>query len=591
MTIDAYITLIIIVLMLLGLAFDILAQDVIVFSALGLLILTGVLTPSEALIGFSNKGMLTVAILFVVAYAAQSSGILEFFAIKIMGRSRGGKKSILRLMVPVIGMSAFLNNTPIVAMFTPTVRDWALKNRLSPSKYLIPLSYASIFGGICTLIGTSTNLVVNGFLLEANLRPLGMFELGKIGIPCAMAGLFYMVFFGYRLLPENKDLAVNISESGREYLVEMSIQANSPLIGKTVESAGLRNLTDLFLVQIHQAGRVLSPVKPSDRLNEGDHLCFAGTAGSMSKLSAFQGLVPRHEESFCSTIQQSGKGKLVEAVVSRSSPMLDKTIKEGNFRARYDAAVLSIYRNGEKLEGSLGKIVLRPGDTLLLLTGDDFVKRWNHSREFYLVSKATEFPAVNPRKTLVTLLTLTGMIALSTFGILPIFQAAVLAAIVLLFTRCLTPVEARRSLEINVLVVIACAFGISKALDKSGAAQFIASRIIDAVRDFGPVGLLAAVYLCTSLMTEVITNNAAAALVFPIALSASGQMGVDPMPFAIAIALGASASFATPIGYQTNLMVCGPGGYRFLDFLKIGTPLNILFMAASLFIIPLIWTF
>lgn len=236
-------------------------------------------------------------------------------------------------------------------------------------------------------------------------------------------------------------------------------------------------------------------------------------------------------------------------------------------------------------------MVLKPGDTLLLLAGDDFYKRWNQSRDFFMISKLSKLPRVNTRKMVISLCTLFGMIALAVFGILEIFQAAVLAAMVLLLTKSLTPVEARRSIELNVLIIIASAFGLSRALDKTGAAGFMAEHLIASVQGMGPIGLLAAIYLCTSLMTEVITNNAAAALIFPIAMSSATQAGLSPMPFAIAIAVGASASFATPIGYQTNLMVYGAGGYRFSDFLKIGIPMNLIYMAVSMVVIPLVWKF
>lgn len=592
MTGAALYTLIVVGMMLIALAFEILAPDVLVFSALGLLLLGGVLTPGEAFSGFSNSGMLTVGLLFIVAYAAQSSGFLALFADRVMGRSGGGRRSLIRMMAPVFGMSAFLNNTPIVAMFTPTIRDWALKHRLSPSKFLIPLSYASIFGGICTLIGTSTNLVVNGMLQQATHRSFGMFELAWVGLPCAVAGALFMLLPGFRMLPERRDLAEDLRVGGgREYFLEMKVRADSALAGKTVEQAGLRNLGQAYLAQIRRQGDSLAPVRPTDVLCAGDQLYFTGHVDSILRLHDISGLAPGHDGDFCLALRNSGKGRVMEAVVSRSSPMLGKTIKEGNFRARYDAAVLAVHRHGERLTTNLGQIELRPGDTLLLLAGDDFVKRWNHSREFYMVTKVVDMPKVNRRKALIAVTVLTGMVALSATGVLDILKAAILAAMVLLGTRCVTVVEARRSIELNVLIVIAAALGISRALEKTGAAGFLAGYVIEAVRGWGPVGLLAAVYLVTSLLTEMITNNAAAALVFPIAMAVAGHQGLDPMPFAVAIAVAASASFATPIGYQTNLMVYGPGGYRFSDFLKLGVPLNLLFMLVALAIIPIVWSF
>lgn len=591
MTFPAGLTLFVVGLMLLGLVFEVLAPDVIVFSALGTLLLTGVLTPKDALSGFSNSGMLTVGILFIVAYAAQSSGILEFFADRVMGKSSGGRRPLLRLMAPVVGLSAFLNNTPIVAMFTPTIRDWALRNRLAPSRFLIPLSYASIFGGICTLIGTSTNLVVNGLLQQSLGRSLGMFELAWVGIPCALAGMLFIFLFGYRLLPDHVDPEQDFQRGGREYGLEMRISQGSPLAGKSVLSAELRRLERIFLAEIVRGGTTIAPVRPDEVLAAGDILFFTGHVGDIVRLQGIPGLDVCQEQDFLASMQCNGQGRLVEAVVSRSSPMLGKTLREGNFRARYDAAVLAVHRHGEKLKTGLGLLELKPGDTLLLLAGPDFLKRWNQSRDFYLISKVGNLPVLNRKKTVVSLLCLLGMVTLSAFGIMDILEAAILSVMALLLTRTITVVEARRSIELNVLIVIAASLGISMALQKTGAAAFLASWVINHVLFLGPIGLLAAIYLVTSVMTEVITNNAAAALVFPIAISTAAQANLDPIPFVIAVAVAGSASFATPIGYQTNMMIYGPGGYSFRDFLRVGVPMNILFMVVSLLVIPMVWKF
>jgi di/tricarboxylate transporter len=495
------------------------------------------------------------------------------------------------MMVPIQAASAFLNNTPLVAMFIPTIRDWALRHRISPSKFMMPLSYAAIFGGVCTLIGTSTNLVVNGLYQQSCNRSLEMFELAWVGIPCAIVSTLYMVTVGFRLLPDRRDLSLDFESSGREYLLEMKLLPDSPLVGKSIEDAGLRSLEQLFLVEIERNGQLLTPVKPSDTLEAWDRLYFTGQAEAIVRVQGMPGIVPSHERDFCENLRRNGKGRVIEAVVSRSSPMLGKTLKEGNFRARYDASVLAVHRHGERLPGPLGNLELKPGDTLLLLAGDDFYKRWNQARDFYMISKLIDMPVINRRKTAITILSLLGMIGLSATGVMDILNAAILAAVVLLMTRCITVVEARRSIELNVLIVIAAALGISTALEKTGAARYLAMQIIDAVRGFGPIGLLAAICLATTLLTEFITNNAAAALVFPIAMSAAQSAGLDPKPFVIAIAISASASFATPIGYQTNLMVQGPGGYTFRDFLRVGLPLNLLFMGTSIVVIPLVWGF
>ena len=584
-------TVIIVLGMLIALAFEVLAPDVILFISLGILFLTGILTPQEAFEGFSNQGMLTVGILFIVAYAAQSSGILEVFAGRVMGKGHGLRRSLMRMTIPVSTLSAFLNNTPIVAMFTPAVRDWAKARGLSPSKFLIPLSYASIFGGICTLIGTSTNLVVNGLLQQELERSFTLFELAWVGLPIVIVGTLYLVFFGHRLLPDHRDPVENLMESGREYLVTMEVRKGCPLIDQNVAEAGLRNLQGLFLAEIVRNGESIGPVKPTDKIHLGDSLVFTGLVNSILQLQKIDQLIPLDEPRLYHDLKNSGQGRIIEAVVSRASPMLGRTIKQGNFRARYNAVVLAVHRNGVRISAKIGDIVLKPGDTVLLLASDDFLKTWNRSREFYMISKVSELPVVDRTKSIIAIASLSIMILLAGLGILSIFKAAILAASILLLTRTVTPSEARRAIEMNVLIVIACAFGISKALDKTGAATYIAQAIIGAVQITGPLGVLGAIYLVTSLLTEVITNNAAAALAFPIAISAATHVNADPMPFVVAVAVGASAAFSTPFGYQTNMIVYGPGGYRFRDFVKVGLPLNIIIMIVALLIIPMVWRF
>jgi di/tricarboxylate transporter len=410
-------------------------------------------------------------------------------------------------------------------------------------------------------------------------------------VPVAVVGIFYLIFIGYRLLPDHRDPVEDLLESGREYLVELEVRSGCPLIGETVAGAGLRSLQGLFLVEIRRREESIAPVKPTDKIKKRDRLVFTGLVNSIVQLQKIPQLAPVDEKKHYRDLRKTGKGRIVEAVVSRSSPMLGRTIREGNFRSRYNAAVLAVHRNGERIESKIGDIILKPGDTVLLLTGDNFIKTWIRSREFYMISKISDVPLINRRRTIITLIALAGMVLLAALGVMPILNAAILAAAVLIVSRCVTPIEARRSIEWNVLIVIACAFGISKALDKTGAASYLAGTMVDSVKALGPLGALGAVYITTSLLTEVITNNAAAALAFPIAIAAAAQVGADPMPFVIAVAVGASAAFSTPFGYQTNMIVYGPGGYRFRDFVKVGLPLNIIIMIVALLVIPRVWGF
>ncbi|MBU2601973.1 MAG: SLC13 family permease [Actinobacteria bacterium] len=592
MSFEAGLTVAVVVLLVVALVREFLEPDALVFMGLAALMVGGVLTPREALAGFANEGMLTVAALFVVAQAARSSGSLEVLADHIMGRSQGGRRSVLRMMGPVAGVSAFLNNTPIVAMFAPAIRDWALSRDKAPSKFLIPLSYAAIFGGVCTLIGTSTNLLVNGLLNENANVSLGMFTLAWVGVPAALAGMAYMALIGYRILPDRRDPTDEFLASGREYLYEVTVEQGSRFIGMTAPETGLRELRGVYLARVarpSRSGGTYSPVGPGGVLRAGDVLVFAGSAESAAQLREIEGLEICHDAEFCALINARGTAHMIEAVVSRSSPMLGRTVRQGDFRTRYDAAVLAVHRAGRQKDTGLGDLKLRAGDTLLLLTGDEFLARRNQTRDFYMVSKVSEAHTLDRRKATVSLVVLAGMVSLAATGLMDILSAAILATVVLLLTRTVSAVEARRSLELNVLVVIAAALGISKALDKTGVADAVAGQLIGTLEGFGFTALIAAVYATTSLFTEIVTNNAAAAIVFPIALATAAQTGADPIPFAVTVAVAASASFATPIGYQTNLMVYGPGGYRFTDFMKVGIPLNLIFFATTVLVVPAVW--
>lgn len=564
---------------------EIYAPEIIVFAALLILALGGILDVKEALSGFSNSGMLTVGFLFIVAEALNQTGALNRLGSFFLGRNRQSiTAKLLRFLFPVSFLSAFFNNTPIVAMMIPAVNSWAPKNDYAASKFLIPLSYATILGGICTLIGTSTNLVVHGLLIENGLRGIGFFELTKIGAPIAVVGVLAIALFGHRLLPDRKDPIVELGANTREFVVELKVEANYQHIGKTIAAAGLRHLKGLFLFQIERGSQLLAPVGPDEKILLGDRLFFTGLPATIIELQKTPGLSIIKDASFDLKNYDSSQLKTFEVVISSSSPLRGMNVRESNFRSRYNAVIIAIHRNGERIQKKIGDVVLHEGDTLLILTRPEFFKQWYNSRDFHLVSESANIPSKPQKFVYISAAIFVMMIGVMTIEIIPIVYATAIAAIALIFSRCISPQEAQRSVQWNVLLVIASAFGISRALSNSGVAQVLAKALVELVGSFGILGVLAGVYFMTSLYTELITNNAAAAFVFPIAIATASEAGFDPRPFAIAVAIGASASFATPIGYQTNLMVYGPGGYKFTDFLKIGVPMNLLmgFMAIGL---------
>ncbi len=566
-----------------------LPAEIIFLGGTAVLFVSGILTEQDALAGFSNPGMITVAVLYIVVTGLSQTGGLNWISQRVLGLPKGQNAALFRLMTPVMGMSAFLNNTPVVAMFIPVVSDWSRKLRISPSKLMIPLSYAAIFGGVCTLIGTSTNLVVNGLLISATDLPgLKLFDIAVVGLPCAIAGMIYLFVTNRWLLPNRKPV-ISESDDVRKYTVEMMVSVDSPLTGKSIEKAGLRHLPGLYLVEIVRNQVIIPAVSPKEILQGGDLLVFIGMIDSIVDLNRLRGLQPATDEVFKLNTPRSERC-LIEAVVSNTCPMVGKTIREGKFRTQYNAVVLAVARNGERLPGKIGSIRLKPGDTLLLEANSNFLSQQRISNDFYLVNGIPNSEPLRHEKAPLAIAILGIMVFLASMGWMSMLKAAVLGSVVMLLTGCCSSIRALRNIEWSVLLVIGAALSIGKALESTGAAGAIASSLIQFSGD-NPWLALAIIYGVTNLLTEAITNNAAAALVFPIALALSQNLQVSFMPFVIAIMIGASASFSTPIGYQTNLMVYGPGGYKFTDFMRVGIPLNILFWLITIGITPLFYPF
>jgi di/tricarboxylate transporter len=565
-----------------------LPSDYVFLGGLGILLLSGILDPSEAFAGFSSQGVVTVAVLYAVVAGLKDTGGLSWISRHVLGRPKSYRAAQLRLMLPVCGLSAFLNNTPVVALFIPVVGEWCRRIRLQPSRLLLPLSYAAILGGVCTLIGTSTNLVVNGmFQARYHSAGLNMFEITKIGLPVAVIGVVSIIILS-RLLPSRKAFDEIVADP-REYTLELQVTPGGSIENKTIEAAGLRQLPGAFLADVIRDSRIITAVAPDEVLRGNDRLVFVGNVDSLKTLYGYQDLHPASDQIFKLDTPRHERC-LVEAVVSNTCPLIGKSIREGRFRDRYNAVVVAVARNGERLQGRLGDIVLRPGDTLLVEAHAGFIPRQKDSRDFYLVSEVDDLSPLRFEKAPVAFVILIGMVVAAAFGWLSMLNAALLAAALMLVTGCCSHANARRSIEWDVLLTIAAALGLGLALEKTGAAQALAGSLLSLAGE-NPWIALALVYMVTGITTEVITNNAAAALIFPIAMNTAEQLGVNVMPFVMCIMVAASASFATPIGYQTNLMVYGPGGYRFGDYLRIGIPLDLVIGCVTVVLAPLIWPF
>ncbi|MBN2801266.1 MAG: SLC13 family permease [Deltaproteobacteria bacterium] len=586
---DAWFTLGIVVLSITLLATTRVGPELILLGGLTLLMVSGILTPEQALAGASNAGMITVGVLFVVAAAVRNTGAMELLTARALGHPRSVAAAQLRMMAPVSLLSAVLNNTPVVALFIPTVVDWARKHNLPASKLMIPLSYASVLGGTVTLIGSSTNLIINGLWVSELGKPsLGMFEIARLGLPSAVIGVGFVVLTSRWLLP-NRVAALHRMEDPREYTVEMLVSEGGPLIGQTIEGAGLRHLEGLYLLEILRGEGLRPAVEPTTRLEGGDRLVFVGIVASVVELQRKRGLQPATDQVFKLDSRRSER-LLFEAVVSSTCSVVGRTIREGRFRTYYNAAVIAVARNGERLPGKIGDIRLRAGDTLLVEAHPSFAVRMTDSREFFLVSRIEDFEPPRHDRAWIALPVLVAMVTVAAMGWMSMLLAAIVAAAALMLTGAIDGAQARRAIDWQVLLVIVAAFGMGRALQITGAAEIMANSLIGAVGEH-PLAVLAVLYGVTSLFTELITNNGAAVLVFPIAVAAAQRMGVDPLPFVMAIMMAASASFATPIGYQTNMMVYGPGGYRFTDFLRIGVPMNLVMWGVTVALAPWIWPF
>ncbi|MET0025145.1 MAG: SLC13 family permease [Sedimenticola sp.] len=565
------------------------SPDLILMGGLTLFLVTGVISPQQALAGLSNEGMVTVAVLYIVVTGFRETGGINWIVDWVLGLPRSLAHAQLKVMAPVAALSAFLNNTPVVAIFIPAIDDWAKRNRLSVSKLMLPLSYAAIAGGTCTLIGTSTNLVINGLVIsETDFPSFGILDLVWIGVPVTLVVFFYVLVTQRWLLPERRP-PVNLIADAREYTVEMMVEPGSPLVGKSIEQAGLRQLPGLYLIEIEREGQVLTAVAPHERLKGNDHLVFVGVVDSVIDLQRIAGLQPATSQIFKLDSRREERC-LTEAVISNTSPLVGKTIREGRFRSIYNAAIIAVARNGETIHAKIGDIKLRAGDTLLMVSHPIFMEQHYNSKDFFLVGSLCDVRPVRHKRAPIAMLVLFAMVMSVALGFLSMLKAAMLAAGLMIITRCTTGRIARRAVDWQVLVVIAASFGIASAMQNSGAASGIAQWLLSFAQGI-PHITLALVFITTALLSAMATNNAAAVIMFPIALSTSQSLGVSFLPFAVTIMVAASASFATPIGYQTNLMVYGAGGYHFKDYLYFGGPLTALVGVVTVLLAPLAWSF
>lgn len=634
MTFQAMLTLGVIVAVFAGLQLRSSATDLVFMAALAFVTLAGIISPEQALSGFANPAVVMVGAMLVIGTGMRSTGALDWVGHQLLGKAQTDRAAVWRLTIWVTTLSAFVNNTTLVAMLVPVLIHWCRRTNVSPSKLMIPLSYLAVLGGLCTLIGTSTNVTVNGLLTAESrkathdeatreqLRPMTFLEIGYAGIPCAVIGGLYLALVGRRMLPNRTELLEKLGDERREYLVEMTVQQECRMIGRSVQEAGLRQLPGLFLIEIDRGGDLIAPVSPDDVLHCGDRLIFTGVVSTIIDLEKIPGLVPAADITYEVSPHQRSRRHLTEAVLSTSSPLVGQTIKEANFRQLYNAAVVAVHRNGQRVTTKIGDIELQPGDTLLLQTRQHFAEAFRNHPDFFLVSSVEgsehgrhdkAWLAFTLLGLLVLLLSL-GSLLVAVLGPLdhtmlaPVGKllnstaflaiAPIMVGVLMVVTRCLTISEARSSINLEILLTIAAGVGLGQAMENSGLAKVIAGWLMSVptwLPEISPMAtaylLLVLIHVSTLFVTELLSNNAAATLMFPLGVALAAQAGVSPRPFIMSICIAASASFITPIGYQTNLMVMGPGGYKPSDFARVGIPLTIVVTIVALVVIPIAWPF
>ncbi len=572
---------------------DALRADLVALLALAVLLVTGVVPVAEGFAGFASPATITVAAMFVLSAGLERTGAVRVFGTMLarLGR-RSPRRALAVLSTGASGVSAFINNTAAVAVLLPAVLELARETRTRPSKLLIPLSYASLFGGVCTLIGSSTNILVSALAEEHGQPAIGMFELAPVGLVLFAVGTAYMLVVGYRLLPERgspDDLTDGFEMS--DYLFELRLQPEATSVGKALADAPLVHDHDVDVIALVRGGEVRELPSPSTVLRAGDLLRVRGDLTTVKALERRQGVELRPRRAWRDATLEFGEhASLAELVVAPGSALAGRTLREIGFRNRFGATVLAIRHHDRLLHSGLADTPLQGGDALLVDAPSDRVAGLGRGRDFVVVSHRGTLgePARRAGRALVVV---AAVVVTAAAGWTPVVVAAVVGAVAMVLLGCLSLEEAYGSLDARVLVLLGAILPVGTALERTGLAGSIAGGLAHVAGGLGPVAALVALYALTSLMTEVMSNNATAVLMVPLALELGASLGVDPRPFLMAVAFAASASFMTPVGYQTNTLVYGPGSYRFADYLRVGTPLNVLFLVVAAVLVPLVWPF
>lgn len=602
MTVDLLIVLILMVLCFVGMVWEKVSVDVVALCGMGALILTGVLTTAEAFSVFSNDAAITVASMFVISSALMRTGALEGVTRWFDRVAAGSELRLLAVVLPVTALlSAFVNNTPVVVMLLPILMAQAAKYKFNQAALLLPMSYASILGGLCTLIGTSTTILVSSTAARLGHDPIGMFEVAPLGLSLLVVSFIFLFFFGRHLLPARKSLSDRARTEPRAFLSELVVTPESKWIGKSLAETLFASGSALRVLDVRRRGGTVSVPLSEICLQSGDVLRVASTVEGLVEAKAMPGLLLNAEYRYAGEMPPSETKdpeeteaeelQLTECVVSPQSRLVGSSVKELDFRRRYSVLVVAVHRRGEAImERDFANLPLEAGDALLLQGEDAAIARLEADSEFLLLNEVSHQPMRRSKRGFAVVLA-GSVVVLATLGVLPIAALALIAAVLCVLFRCLDPHEAYQAVEWRIIMLIFGMLSIGLALEKTGGAALAANGILSLLSDAGPWVILSVILLLTSILTEFLSNNAVAVLLTPIVINLAEQLGVDARPFLMAVVLGASASFATPIGYQTNTLVYGVGGYKFSDFLRIGVPLNLIAWLLGSLLIPVIWPF
>ncbi len=566
--------------------------DLVALLVMALLLASGVVSPAQGISGFSNAATVTVGAMFVLSAALFKTGAVGFLGVFVNRIFRRNFWTAMLLVMALVGaLSAFINNTPVIAIFLPILLGAARENRISASKILMPVSFASMFGGVCTLIGSSTNILVSSIAEKEGQPAFSMFEFAPLGLIFFAVGTVYMLLVGIRLIPERRgegDLTESFALN--EYLTEIVLLPEAASVGRPIKDAPLVHDLEIVILEIRRGDETIHQPSADDFLLADDVLLVRANLEKIRQMQEREGVRLKPQAKWGDTSLTSEDYRLVEAIVDPNSAIVGKTLQTSNFRENYGATVLAIRHRGRLLREKLSDTPLLAGDLLLAEIHCERLGAFKRSGDF-IVTSEQETIEFRRHKVFLAVAIVAGVILAASLNLAPIVVTAVVGAILLIVSGCLTLNEAYRAIEWKIIFLLAGVLSLGIALEQSGAARLISSQIVSSVGVFGLVALVSAFYLLTSLLTEAMSNNATAALLAPIAIATAETLGVDPRPFLIAVMFAASASFMTPVGYQTNTLVYGPGQYKFFDFVRVGTPLNLIFWLLATFLIPLFWSF